>query len=119
MTVKTLDHVYYWTRDMDGAIAFYRDVVGLSLVRRSGDAWAEFDAGGPVRFALHGSDQPAPAGGTAVFEVEDLDAACWTLGQRGVVFDERDGEVPGYARFASFRDPDGNVVQIIEYLRGE
>jgi hypothetical protein len=31
------------------------------------------------------------------------------------VFDEHVGEVEGYARFALFRDPDGNPVQIIEY----
>jgi len=27
------------------------------------------------------------------------------------------GEVEGFARFATFRDPDGNPVQIIEYRR--
>jgi hypothetical protein len=27
--------------------------------------------------------------------------------------------VQGFARFASFRDPDGNVVQIIEYAKQE
>jgi hypothetical protein len=26
-----------------------------------------------------------------------------------------EGDVSGYARFASFKDPDGNTVQIIEY----
>ena len=26
------------------------------------------------------------------------------------------GEVEGFARFATFRDPDGNPVQIIEYI---
>jgi hypothetical protein len=25
------------------------------------------------------------------------------------------GEVEGFARFATFRDPDGNPIQIIEY----
>src|SRR6478735_3604912 len=49
-----LDHVYYWVTDMDRAVAFYRDVVGLPLIRRSGDEWAEFDAGA-VRLALHGA----------------------------------------------------------------
>jgi predicted enzyme related to lactoylglutathione lyase len=116
MTVKGLDHVYYWTSDMDRAVAFYRDAVGLRLTRREGDAWAEFDAGA-VRFALHGGvDGTAPAGGTAVFEVDDLDVERRRLMERGVSFDQDDGEVPGLARFASFRDPDGNVVQIIEYL---
>ena len=118
MTVGRLDHVYYWTRDMDAAVAFYRQVVGLRLVRRDGDSWAEFDAG-PIRFALHGAapGHVPPPGGTAVFEVEELDVARIALEARGVLFDERAGEVAGYARFASFADPDGNTVQIIEYLR--
>jgi catechol 2,3-dioxygenase-like lactoylglutathione lyase family enzyme len=110
-----LDHVYYWTRDMDVAVAFYRDVVGLPLIRRDGDEWAEFDAG-QVRLALHGTDTAAPSG-TAVFRVSDLDAARWTFTERGAVFDASVGEVEGYARFATFRDPDGNPVQLIEYLR--
>jgi hypothetical protein len=33
-----------------------------------------------------------------------------------VTFDH-EGDVQGYARFASFRDPEGNTLQIIEYLR--
>ena len=117
MAVGVLDHIYYWTADMDAAVDFYGDVVGLVLVRREGSAWAEFDAG-PIRFALHGGTADVvPTGGTAVFEVDDLVSARLRLGERGVVFDQEDGEVPGLARFASFRDPDGNVLQIIEYLR--
>jgi predicted enzyme related to lactoylglutathione lyase len=119
MTVKRLDHVYYWTKDMGKAVSFYRDVVGLSLVRQDGDAWAEFDAGA-IRFALHGVVEGHPVqagGGTAVFEVDDLDEARRTLEGRGVRFHEHVGEVPGYARFASFPDPDGNTVQIIEYAK--
>ena len=117
MQVKGIDHVYYWTRDMDRAVAFYRDVLELPLLRREGENWAEFDAGA-VRLALHGvvDGRPVtPGGPTAVFEVDDLDRARRALGERGVEFHERVGEVAGYARFASFSDPDGNVVQIIEY----
>jgi predicted enzyme related to lactoylglutathione lyase len=117
MTLRRLDHVYYWTADMSRAVAFYRDVLGLPLARRDGDDWAEFDAGGS-RFALHGASEGhpvRPGGATAVFEVEDLDSARRRLEGRGVRFHERGGEVPGFARFASFSDPDGNTVQLIEY----
>ncbi|MFN8234039.1 MAG: VOC family protein [Actinomycetota bacterium] len=117
MPVVGIDHVYYWTRDMDASVAFYRDVVGLPLVRRSGDAWAEFDAG-PVRMALHGTDEQPPASGTAVFRVDDLDGERASLESRGATFDAHVGEVEGFARFATFRDPDGNPVQLIEYRHG-
>ena len=115
--IGPIDHVYYWTRDMDVAVAFYRDEVGLELLRREGGEWAEFDGGNGVRFALHGTDDDAPAGGTVVLRVDDLEGARRTLESRGVVFDAYVGEVEGYARFATFRDPDGNPVQLIEYRR--
>jgi len=112
--VVIVDHIYYWTRDLDRALAFYTDVVGLPLVRRDGNEWAELD-GGTVRIALHGTDDDPPASGTVVLRVDDLDATRWTLEERGAVFDSYVGEVEGFARFATFRDPDGNPIQIIEY----
>jgi catechol 2,3-dioxygenase-like lactoylglutathione lyase family enzyme len=115
--LQGIDHVYYWTRDMERAVAFYRDVLQLELGRRAGDEWAEFDAG-RVRLALHRTEEPTlPPSGTVVFRVADLDEAKWRLGQRGVVFDGHESEVPGFARFATFHDPDGNPIQLIEYLR--
>jgi catechol 2,3-dioxygenase-like lactoylglutathione lyase family enzyme len=110
-----IDHVYYWTRDMDGAVAFYRDVVGLVLAVRHGDDWAEFQAG-PIRLAVHGIDGGAERtpSGTVVFAVDDLDAERRRLEASGVRFDEHVGEVEGRLRFASFRDPDGNPLQLLE-----
>ncbi len=117
MTALTLDHVYYWATDMERSVKFYEDVVGLPLVRRDDGNWAVFDAG-PVSLALHGAIEGRPfisGGATAVFKGEDLDEARVALEGRGAEFEEHVGEVQGFARFASFRDPDGNVVQIIEY----
>ena len=48
--VERLDLVFYWVADLDRAVGFYRDLLGLPLVRRDGERWAEFDAGGR-RFA--------------------------------------------------------------------
>ncbi len=121
MIIERLDHVYYWTADMGRAVTFYGDVLGLELARRDGDNWAEFDTG-TVRFALHGAVEGhpvAPGGATATFEVKDLDVARRGLEGKGVVFHEHAGEVAGYARFASFSDPDGNTVQLIEYQRAD
>ena len=115
--VDRLDLVFYWVSDLTRAVEFYRDVLGLRLLRLDAGNWAEFDAGGR-RFALHAAMEGqtiAPGGATAVFSVQDLDRAKAELSSRGVRFGH-EGDVEGYARFASFTDPDGNPVQVIEYL---
>jgi len=114
--IERLDLVFYWVADLARAVGFYRDVRGLDLLRQDADSWAEFDAGGR-RFALHtvGEGQALPRGGaTAVFSVRDLDRAKLALAAHGVA-SAHDGDVEGYARFASFLDPDGNEFQLIEY----
>lgn len=113
--IVAIDHVYYWTSDMDRAVAFYETILGLPLLRRAGNEWAEFQTEG-IRLALHGTEEASmPPSGTVVFRVEDLDEARWTLQQRGVEFEGHESEVPGVARFTTFHDPDGNLLQLIEY----
>jgi catechol 2,3-dioxygenase len=114
--VDRLDLVFYWVSDLGRAVEFYEGVLGLRLLRRDAGNWAEFDAGGR-RFALHSAAEGqtvTPGGATAVFKVDDLDRAKAELSSRGVEFGH-EGDVAGYARFASFNDPDGNPVQLIEY----
>ena len=97
-------------------MSFYRDVLGLDLRMRAGEDWAEFEVGGST-VALHGAREghaPPMQGATVVFEVDDLDAEMRALGGRGVRFEGEVADVPGYGRFASFRDPDGNLMQIFE-----
>jgi catechol 2,3-dioxygenase-like lactoylglutathione lyase family enzyme len=116
--IEGLDLVFYWVSDLGRSVSFYRDILGLSLVRQDAESWAEFDAGGR-RFALHtvGEGQAVARGGaTAVFGVSDLDSAKAVLSASGVA-SVHDGDVEGYARFTSFLDPDGNVFQLIEYAR--
>jgi glyoxylase I family protein len=112
--IGPVDHVYYWTRDMARSIAFYTEVVGFELAHRGGDEWAEFQAG-PIRFGLHATDGGLPGSGTVVLQVDDLDAARRALEAFGVNFDAHVGDIEGFARFATFRDPDDNPVQLIEY----
>jgi predicted enzyme related to lactoylglutathione lyase len=114
--LKRVHNAHYWTRQMDAGVAFYRDVLGLPLVARHGDDWAEFDVGG-VRIALHGTREghaPPTEGATVVFEVEDLDATIARLRERGVPLVGEVVDVPGTGRFVSFRDPDGNLLQALE-----
>ncbi len=116
--IGPIDYVYFWTSDMDRAVKFYGQVLGLRLVHQDQSKWAEFDAG-PLRLALHAAveDRAPEPGGTVVFRVDDLDAARAKIEARGAEFEEPAGEIEGYARFASLRDPDGNRVDLIEYRK--
>ncbi len=76
MTVEKLQNAYYVTGDMERAVAFYRDALGLDLMFQDGEKWTQFKAGG-VNFAM-ASKEEAPdsaVGATIVFEVPDIDAA--------------------------------------------
>ena len=113
--LKRVHSTFYWIKDMDEAVGFYRDVLGLDLRARYGEDWTEFGIGDST-IALHGSRGMAPPneGATVVFEVDDLDHAMVQLASRGVRFEGEITEVPENGRFVSLRDPAGNLVQIFE-----
>ena len=79
-------------------MAFYRDVLGLPLIRRDGDEWAEFDAG-PIRVALHGGGEASRQRHDRVPCRRSRRGAHRADGPRRGV-DVVVGEVEGFARFA-------------------
>ena len=114
--LKGADLVYFFVSDMERAVTFYQDVLGLRLLYRTGDDWAQFEAG-PVRLGLHASGQQGEhrAGGTVAFRVDDLDASRLELAARGISFSPEGGGEGGEPRFVEFQDPDGNVLGLLEY----
>ncbi|MBS29054.1 MAG: glyoxalase [Alphaproteobacteria bacterium] len=114
MTVEKLQNAYYVTADMDRAIAFYRDTLGLDLAFHDGAKWSQFKAGG-VGFALSSAEE-APAGAvgaTVVFEVGDISAIKPAIAAAGgEVLGERD--MGDHGKVMTFRDPDGNLVQLFQ-----
>ncbi len=115
--LKGLDLVYLFVTDMDRAVSFYRDTLGLELEYRSGDDWAQFRAGA-ISIGLHGTgtDELRP-GGTLAFTVDDLDATRVALAERGLTF-THEGGGDRQPRFVEFNDPDGNVLGLFEYSEG-
>jgi catechol 2,3-dioxygenase-like lactoylglutathione lyase family enzyme len=113
--LKGADLVYFFVSDMERAVTFYQDVLGLRLLYRTGDDWAQFEAG-PVRLGLHASGQGEHrAGGTVAFRVDDLDASRLELAARGISFTPEGGGEGDAPRFVEFQDPDGNVLGLLEY----
>jgi len=112
MEVRAVDFVVYDVSDMEKAITFYRDTLGLTLDFYLEGNWAEFSIEN-VTLALCGPKgggtppQRGYQGGAMVaLAVRDMNAAVEELRSKGVhVEDPFDGSVCYVARM---EDPDGN-----------
>jgi hypothetical protein len=63
--------------DLDTAVAFWKELLGVGPTFVDGDRWAQFDHGG-ARLALAGTDRPFDQPGLMV-KVSGLEAACDSL----------------------------------------
>ena len=102
--------VWFPVSDMDRAVSFYQDTLGLKLEQRE-DQWAELTAN-KLRIGLNQAESAkGDGGGVLAFQPEDgLDAAVSEL--EGKV-DVEVSEHP-WGRIGAFRDPDGNALQLYE-----
>jgi catechol 2,3-dioxygenase-like lactoylglutathione lyase family enzyme len=108
-------------RDIERAIAFYRDVLGMRFLFKAPPGLGFFDCAG-VRLML---DAPAKAqagqGSVIYYKVPDLHAAFETLTARGVTFEAKPhliAKLPDHELWmAFFRDPDANLLALMSEVR--
>ena len=113
-----------YVSEMGRAVAFYVDILGLTLVNRFGDHWAEIQAGDSLRLGLHPKSEKGPSPGTSgsisigLTIDEPIDEVVTRLRARGVEFrgpvvrDEQGG-----VALAFLGDPDGNDLYLCEVVR--
>lgn len=118
MIVSRVQTAYYVVTDLDRAEAFYSGSLGLDLRFRDEDRWAQFSIGASsLSLSSAAEAVPGATGAVVVLEVDDLAAARTVLEAAGApVFAERD--MGAHGRSLAFRDPDANVVQLLERPRG-
>jgi lactoylglutathione lyase len=105
-----LSYVMKFVADMDKAVAFYRDTLGLPLRFASPD-WSEFETGGTT-LALHRASDTHPAGSCQIgLSVEDLEAFYQAKGKAGVVFTRPPTDLHG-TKIADFVDSEGAEVSV-------
>lgn len=101
--------------DLNRAVEFYRDRLGLKLTSTNED-FAFFDAGG-ITIALRGGRPKADPAGLAsteiAFGVEHVKLAYQALSKAGVSFKREPRIVTGTTWATDFRDPDGHVLSIV------
>lgn len=109
--------VIIWTDRYPEMLAFYRDVLGLAP-RSERAAFANFEWGG-FRLSVAAHDEvrgPArdPLRIMVHFKVPDIAAAHRRLADRGVVFSRPPEEERWGGWVATFADPDGNTLQLLQ-----
>jgi catechol 2,3-dioxygenase-like lactoylglutathione lyase family enzyme len=105
--------------DVDTALGFYRDILGLAFLFRAGPGLAFLDAGG-IRITLSTPQGAGTIGAnsTLYFRVTDIGATHAALVARGAT-DERapqlTAKMPDHELWIGFlRDPDGNLIGLLE-----
>ena len=100
-----LAYAIKFVADMDRAVGFHRDTLGLPLAFASPE-WSEF-ATGETRLALHIADAYHPAGTVRLgYAAEDLGALYDSRDQLGLTFTEAPKSQHGM-RIAAFLDSEG------------
>lgn len=104
-------------RDLDKAIAWYRDVLGFQLLYKLDEmAWAEMASPvARVNVGLGAADTVETAGGaTLTWGVKDIDRARADLEKQRVKFDGDTMTIEGMVKLATFFDPDGNKFMLFQ-----
>ena len=107
--------------DLDQSVEFYRDVIGLYLVSE-GAGHPHFRLDGTYLVMLKGKPQPAQETDgdpfpVIAFAVDDLDGALDRLKAKGVVL-PWGVEADARARWVMFHDPAGNLIELVQSMRG-
>jgi predicted enzyme related to lactoylglutathione lyase len=100
-----LTHAIHFVADMDRAVTFYRDTLGLTLKFASPE-WTEFVTG-ETTLALHPASEENPAGSTHLgFGTPDVQAFHDAMTAAGVRFTRRPEPLHGLT-LAEFVDSEG------------
>ena len=130
-----MNYRYDYTRllvtDFKACFLFYRDMLGFQATfGTENDVYADFNTG-KVTIALFDRLNMSKAVGTShlpaeaeaqdkvclVFEVDDVDATCLQLKEKGIQLAAGPIDRPDWGiRTAHFRDPGGNLIEINQPL---
>jgi catechol 2,3-dioxygenase-like lactoylglutathione lyase family enzyme len=103
--------------NMDRAVRFYTETLGLKLAYRFGDHWASVELGKGLTIGLHPAKEvtPSPEKSMSIgLELSgSIEEAMKTLEAKGVKFHGVVNEGKS-GKFAAFADPDGNSLYLAE-----
>ncbi len=114
-------HVTLYVSDLERSLSFYRDVLGLNVLRRMSPGnldIAFLGEPGQAAIELIGDGEVPPHSGFSIgFRVESLDEAARRLESAGYPLLRGPLSPDPSVRFSFFRDPDGTEIQLAEFTR--
>lgn len=125
MTTVKLDHIYVSVKDMDRAIKFYEDLLGMKITHREKNTWADFDLGngfylGLINPKIISDKRIVGNNAIPVFFTDDVDAVFEKVKKHKVKvpFPPEDLKFTDYPyRCFQCEDTEGNIIEIAKYER--
>jgi methylmalonyl-CoA/ethylmalonyl-CoA epimerase len=123
LALSQIGQIAMVVRDLDRAVAFYRDVLGMKLLFQAPPKLAFFDCGG-VRLMLDVPEEPEfdRPGSILYYKVDDIQEAWAILRDRGVEFRDEPhlvARMPDHEIWMTFfRDSEGNTLALMSEVRG-
>jgi len=121
MIVKGIKLSWIVVKDLQSALKFYTQVVGLTLHEHNLEfGWAELSGpeGSRLGLAQESDQMEIKAGKNAItaITVEDIETARSAFLKQGAKLVGEVIEVPGHVKMQTFEDADGNTLQIVQKL---
>lgn len=121
LTLSAIGQIALPVTDLPRAIAFYRDLLGMSLLFEAPPGLAFFDCAG-IRLMLDRANHEAVSGGSILYyRVEDIAFSYDTLRSRGVAFEDAPHLIHKFPDhelwMCFFRDSEGNSLALMSEVR--
>ncbi|MEO5589846.1 MAG: VOC family protein [Gemmatimonadaceae bacterium] len=109
-------------KDLTAARSFYEDKLGFEFVQGDEEMVRRYRSGGSSLLVYKSEFAGTNQATTATWAVDDVDKTATALKEKGIVFEhydfpgvtlEGDVHVMGERRNAWFKDPDGNILSIV------
>jgi glyoxylase I family protein len=134
--IKAIDHIGIMTNDLEKSVKFYTDVLGFSIETKMEMAEAGLSvvfvekAGSKIELMEYrGKNAPKRSKGVEIaigghsipindhisFSADNIEDTVTEFKEKGVIFNQEPMELEGGMKLASFKDPDGVLIELVEH----
>ena len=123
-TLSHIGQIFVNVKDLDRAVAFYRDLLGMTFLFTAPPGMAFFDCGG-IRIMLGRADRPEidHIASIIYYKVDDIQRVYEVFDARGIEFIIKPhlvAQMPTYDLWlADFKDSEGNILALMSEVPKE